>query len=312
MNPIVKGWYADPEVKLYEGKYWVYLTQSDPDNIKPLTTFQLYLEKLKGAKIPDYKSQLNIDVFSSVDCVTWEKHENIIDMKGFPWVNRAVWAPTIIEKDSVYYLIFASNDIHFSKQKGGLEIAYSTSPKGPFKAFINRPLVNKFINKAQPIDAHLFKDDDNSIYLYYGGWKHCNLLKMNDAMDGFLPLSSGEQCKEITPPKYVEAPCMIKKDNTYYFMWSTGNWKKGTYKVLYSKSKNIDGPFTNPSCILKGDNHLGTGTGHHSVIKKHNSNEYLIFYHRRIIGDSVPGHRVLCVDNLIFDSKGNILPVKMT
>src|SRR3546814_20715777 len=28
-NPIVKGWYADPEIRIFDGQYWIYPTYSD-------------------------------------------------------------------------------------------------------------------------------------------------------------------------------------------------------------------------------------------------------------------------------------------
>jgi hypothetical protein len=112
-------------------------------------------------------------------------------MTGFPWVKRAVWAPTVEEKDGKYYYVFASNDIH-EGDVGGLEIAVSDSPTGPFRALLDKPLVGEFHNGAQPIDAHLFKDDDGTMYLYYGGWRHCNIAKMNDDMTGFVPFTDGE------------------------------------------------------------------------------------------------------------------------
>ena len=37
------------------------------------------------------------------------------------------------------------------EEKGGLEIAVSESPMGPFKALLDKPLVNEFYNGAQPI-----------------------------------------------------------------------------------------------------------------------------------------------------------------
>ena len=175
-NPISEAWHADPEARIYNGKYCIYVTRSLP-----------------------FEEQLNQDMFISDDLEHWEKIESIIDMSGFPWVKKAVWAPTIIEKDGKYYYIFATNDIHEDNEGGGLEIAVSDSPTGPFKGYLGKPLIGMIINGAQPIDAHLFKDDDGTIYLYYGGWKHCNVCKMNDDMTGFVPFDDGETFKEITP-----------------------------------------------------------------------------------------------------------------
>mgnify|MGYP000007730576 CR=1 FL=1 len=168
MNPIVEGWYADPEARYYGGRYYIYVTKS----------------------FTDRSGQLNIDAFSSTDLLHWEKHPDILDMSGYPYVHKAVWAPTVIEKNGQYYLIFASNDIQNNEERGGLEISVSDSPTGPFTNHIGRTLVDRFINYAQPIDAHLFKDDDGVVYLYYGGWEHCNVARMNEEMNGFMPFET--------------------------------------------------------------------------------------------------------------------------
>lgn len=288
MNPIVSGWYADPEARFFDGRYYVYVTKS----------FSAYAE------------QLNIDCFSSDDLEHWEKHSDIIDMSGYPYVHRAVWAPTAAERKGKYYLIFASNDIQNDSQYGGLEIAVSDSPSGPFKNLLSRPLINKFVNYAQPIDAHLFTDDDGAIYLYWGGWQHCNVAVMNESMDGFIPIENGDFCKNITPNGYVEAPCMLKRNGIYHFMWSEGDWTNGTYRVCESHGKTpLD---INPrGKVILSNSPVAEGAGHHSCININGTDDYLIFYHRRIIGDKESGHRILCKDKLIFEGE-EILPVIMT
>ena len=288
-NPISEGWYADPEARFYENEYWIYATRS-----------------LK------FEDQLNLDCFHSIDGKQWVKEESIIDMTGFPNVKKAVWAPTIIEKNNKYYLIFADNDIHSDEEPGGLEIAVSTSPKGPFKALMDKPLVGNIINGAQPIDAHLFKDDDGTIYLYYGGWGHCNIGIINDEMTGFKPLDNGLTFMEITPEDYVEGPCMLKKDNIYYFMWSKGNWTKDSYGVCYGKSSSPFGPFNKIDQILKSDYKVAKGPGHHGYIQdKDNPNNYYIVYHRRPLSETDGNSRQLCIDKLIFKND-EIQHVEMT
>ena len=288
-NPIVPGYYADPEARIYQGRFWVYVTRS----------------------FTDYQKQRNLDAFSSSDMVTWEKSEGIIDMADFPWAWRAVWAPTIVEKDGYYYLMFATNDIQKDGEPGGLEIARSTSPGGPFRGYMGKPLIDRFVNRAQPIDAHLFKDDDGTVYLYYGGWGHCNVARMNQDMTGFLPFPDGEIFKEITPGGYVEGPCVLKKDGLYYFMWSLGSWGDGSYRIAYGTSDNALGPFPNKSTILASQEPIGTGPGHHGYLHVPETDEWFIVYHRRIVGNDDPGSRFLCIDRLEFRN-GEILPVVMT
>lgn len=275
-NPIVNGYYADPEARFYEGKYYIYVTRS----------------------FTEYEKQLNIDAFSSTDLVTWEKHEGIIQMEDFPHMYRATWAPTIIEKNGKYYLIFATNDIHSDEEAGGLEIAVSNTPDGPFRGYLGKPLVGEFINGAQPIDAHLFKDDDGTIYLYYGGWSHCNVAVMNDDMTGFVPFEDADLFKEITPPSYVEGPCMLKKGDTYFFMWSKGNWTDGSYSVCYATSKSPLSGFTEPKTILQRQDGIAEGPGHHGYLHIEENDTWLIVYHRRFIGDKEIGNRVLCIDEM--------------
>lgn len=287
-NPIVEGYYADPEARFYEGKYYIYVTKS----------------------FTNYGEQLNLDAFSSEDMVHWEKHPNIIDMSGYPYIHRSVWAPTIIERAGKYYLIFASNDIQSDEEIGGLEIAVSDHPYGPFVNHIGKTLVDHFIYHAQPIDAHLFKDDDGVVYLYYGGWKHCNVAVMNAAMDGFVPFEDGTVFRPVTPENYVEGPCMLKRKGKYYFMWSEGDWVNGGYHACVSCS---DSPLSiNPKGkVILNTSELADGPGHNGYLNIPGTDEWRIVYHRRIIGDSEPGHRVLCIDRLDFQGE-EMQPVIMT
>ena len=289
-NPLDEGWYADPEARFYEGRYYIYVTNSLP-----------YLE------------QQNHTCFVSEDLEHWTKIENIIDMSGFPWVKGAVWAPTVEEKDGKYYYIFATNDVPHLSKVGGLEIAVSDSPAGPFKALLDHPLVGEFHNGAQPIDAHLFKDDDGSMYLYYGGWGHCNVARMNGDMTGFIPFEDGEIFREITPKDYVEGPCMLKRNGKYHFMWSSGGWTDGTYRVVTATSDSPLGPFEEGRTVLStGDGRIANGPGHNGYLCLPGTDEVLMVYHRHKNGLKNGNARFLCIDRMDFDENGEILPVVMT
>lgn len=287
-NPIVEGYYADPEARFYEGKYWIYVTYSKP-----------------------FKEQHNLAAFSSADLKTWEKHDDIIDMKGFPWAWGAVWAPTILEKHGKYYLIFATNDIHSDEEPGGLEIAVSDSPAGPFRAVFDHSLVEDIYNGAQPIDAHLFEDTDGTVYLYYGGWKHCIVMIMNETMDGFLPFPDGEYRKEITPKDYVEGPCMIKRGDKYFFMWSSGNWYKNDYCVYYGTSKSPIGPFEKEGVVVTSKEGVAKSPGHNGYFYLPEEDEYYIVYHRKAVEETNGHGRVLCIDKMQISDEC-IEPVSMT
>lgn len=286
-NPISERWFADPEAKYYEGEYWIYVTNSLP-----------------------YEEQKNITVLHSKNLTDWEICEDIIDMTDYPEIWQAVWAPTIIEKNGKYYLIFACNDIQSDAEIGGLQIAVSDSPKGPFKRYTDL-LINRFIHGTQPIDAHLFMNDDGIIYLYYGGWRHCNVCMMNETMDGFVPFEDGTIYKEITPFDYVEGPCMLKRNEKYYFMWSCGSWRDGTYCVRYAVSDSPLGPFEQSEEILKSDETTATGPGHNSYLYLEEKDLYFIIYHRHKPEEKDGNARYLCIDSMKIEND-KILPVKMT
>jgi len=288
-NPIIAGWYADPEARIFDNEYWIYPTYSAP-----------------------YDQQTFLDAFSSRDLVTWTKHEHVLDISRVPWAKRAVWAPSILKKNGWYYLFFGANDIQNDQQLGGIGVARARTPAGPFEDALGHPLVDKFHNGAQPIDPFAFTDDDGVDYLIYGGWRHCNIAKLNKTIDGFVPFADGSVFKEITPDGYVEGSWMLKKDGKYYFMWSEGGWTGPDYAVAYAVGSSPTGPFDRVGKILQQDPAVATGAGHHSVLHAPRSKKWYIVYHRRPLGDRDRNHRVVCIDEMRFDADGAIQPVKIT
>ncbi len=299
-NPIFEGWYADPEAVVFDDEYWVYPTFSDA-----------------------FENQLFLDAFSSPDLVQWTKHERILDTTKIKWLQQALWAPSMIKKENRYYLFFGANDIqrpgrasydpkndinHF----GGIGIAVSDAPGGPFQDYLGKPLLSDFYNDAQPIDQFVFKDVDGTYYIFYGGWGHCNLGKLNADFTGMIPWENGEIFKEITPDGYVEGPFVFLRNDTYYFMWSEGNWTDGSYKVVYAMGDSIAGPYKRMGTILESDPEVATGAGHHSVINVPGTDEWIMVYHRRPIPNKGRDHRVTCMDQMEFKADGTIKPVKIT
>ena len=288
-NPIFPGWYADPEAQIFGKTYWIYPTYS-----------------------ARYKEQVFMDAFSSKDLIAWKKHERIIDTASIKWANKAMWAPSITQKDGKYYLFFGANDIQSDNEVGGIGVAVSDKPQGPFKDHLGKPLIDKFYNKAQPIDQYVFKDKDGQYYLIYGGWSHCNIAKLNSDFKGFVPFDDGSTFKEITPEGYVEGSFMFIKDGKYYFMWSEGGWTGPNYSVAYAIADSPLGPFKRIGKILKQDPAVATGAGHHSVIHDKKKDLWYIVYHRRPLGEKDGNHRVTCIDMMTFDKDGLINPVKIT
>ena len=288
-NPLFKGWYADPEGAIFNKQYWIYPTYSAP-----------------------YGEQVFLDAFSSKDLVNWIKHDRILDTMNVKWAKRAVWAPAIVEKGNKYYLFFGANDIQNNNQHGGIGVAVADNPAGPFTDYLGKPLIDKFYNGAQPIDQFVFKDKDGQYYIIYGGWRHCNIAKLKDDFTEFIPYNDGTTFKEITPKGYVEGPFMFIRNGKYYFMWSEGGWTGPDYSVAYGIADSPFGPFERVGKILQQDSTVATGAGHHSAIQIPKTDKWFIIYHRRPLGETDGNHRVTCIDEMHFDEKGFIKPVKIT
>lgn len=197
-NPIIDGWYADPELRIYENAYYLYPTYSAA-----------------------FDNQTFFDAFVSSDLLTWKRTGRILDFANVPWTtNRAAWAPTIGHKDGSYYLYYSAGD------GVGIGVAVASSPAGPFKDVLGKPLVGGNAFGAQPIDAMVFMDGDGDgagngegrNYLYWGGWGHAVVGELAADMVSF---KGG--FREVTPEKeYVEGPWMLKRKGIYYFLYSVG------------------------------------------------------------------------------------------
>src|SRR4029078_10554843 len=68
-NPVIEGWYADPEAHVFGDRYWIFATYSAP-----------------------YDQQTFMDCFSSPDLATWTKHPRIIDTAVIKGARRGMWA----------------------------------------------------------------------------------------------------------------------------------------------------------------------------------------------------------------------------
>ena len=287
-NPVFPGWYADPEGIIMDDEYWIFPTYSAP-----------------------YDKQVHFDAFSSPDLVNWTKHERIIDTTAIKWAHRAVWAPSIIKKEDEYFLFFGANDIQSNEEYGGIGVAVSDRPQGPYKDHLGKPLVDKFHNGAQPIDQFVFQDN-GKYYLIYGGWRHCNIAQLKDDFTGFNPYKDGTIFKEITPENYVEGPFMFKKSDKYYFMWSEGGWTGPDYSVAYAVADSPFGPFKRIDKILQQDTKIATGAGHHSIIHNKDTDDYYMVYHRRPLDETDRNSRETCIDLMEFNDDGTIKQVVIT
>ncbi|MGI5279856.1 family 43 glycosylhydrolase [Streptomyces rochei] len=283
-SPVLPGLYADPDVRYMDGRYWIYPTTDG---------------------FPGW-SGTRFKAFSSRDLVHWRDHGVVLDLgPDVAWADGNAWAPAIAERDGKYYFYFCA------EQQIGVAVA--DSPAGPFKDALGGPLVGKGRFSGQMIDPSVFTDDDGRSYLYWGNG-HGYVVPLNDDMVSF----DASRVEDITPENFREGSFVVKRDGTYYFMWSEDDTRSEDYHVAYATGPTPLGPWTKRGTILSKRPEYGIlGTGHHSVVNAPGTDDWYVVYHRFALnGPGGPGgdgtHRETTIDRLRFAADGTIEPVVPT
>ncbi len=296
-NPVLDGFYADPDVLYSEktGKYYIYPTSDGFHN------WGGYYFK----------------TFSSENLVDWKDEGIILNLReDVSWANHNAWAPCIVEKkmngEYKYFYYFCG------RQKIGVAVA--DNPEGPFSDS-GEPLINwkpDGINRGQEIDPDVFTDPKTGkSYLYWGNGYMAG-AELNDDMVS-LKMNT---MKVMTPDAtFREGVYVIYREGTYYFMWSEDDTRSPNYKVRYATSKSPLGKLTIPenNIVIQKDLEKGIlATGHNSAIQVPGKDEWYLVYHRftfpkgKDMGYRAGFHREVCIDKMKFDADGNIIEVKAT
>ncbi len=274
--PVLPGFHADPHIAVFGDTYYIYPT-TDGNEGWTSTSFICC---------------------SSKDLKSWTNHGLILRLGvDVQWANRHAWAPAIAAKNGKYYFYYSAAQC--------IGVAVSDTPYGPFTDPLGKPLVAKGQYGGQSIDPMVFIDDDGSAYLYFGQG-NCNVVKLNEDMISYDPTA----VKNIKPPGYNEGSFVLKRNGTYYLMWSEFDTRDPRYSVAYGTSDSPMGPFKkakiNP--ILKAKE-MVKGAGHHSVVQVPGKDEWYICYHRFAIPDGTGYKRETCISPMRFNPDGTIQKV---
>lgn len=256
-------------------------------------------------------------------------HGVALDINDVPWAGRQMWAPDAAYKDGTYYLYFPVKDKSDIFRMG---VATSKNPAGPFKAQ-PQPMKGSF-----SIDPAVFKDDDGTHYMYFGGiwggqlqkWatgsynangSNSDLGKPGEAaLTGKIAKLRGDMLEFAEAPRdvvvvdeagkpllggdnsrrFFEGPWVFKRKGLYYFTYSTGD----THFLAYGTSKNPYGPFTYRGRIMEP---VEGWTTHHSVVQK--DGKWYLFYHDIQLSGKTHLRNVK-VTELTFNADGTIQTIQ--
>ncbi|PPK85044.1 glycosyl hydrolase family 43 [Neolewinella xylanilytica] len=296
-NPVLAGYYADPDALYSEntGKFYIYPT-SDGFNGWSGTYFK---------------------AFSSPDLVNWTDEGVILDLeKDVEWANRNAWAPCILEAEVdgewKYFYYFTA------AQKIG--VATSDSPTGPFvdsgQALVGENPAG--VGGGQVIDPEVFTDPQSGKTYFYWGNGYLAAAELNDDYT-----SLNESTLKIMTPDatFREGVTVFFRNGTYYFLWSENDTRDPEYRVRYATAPSPMGPLMIPenNLVVELDEDQEIyGTGHNSVLRVPDTDEWYLVYHRFTyphgihMGRAAGFHREVAIDRLTFNADGSIVPVAPT
>ena len=309
---------ADPSVHVFNGKIYIY----------PSHDWESVVAEHDNG---DHFNLKDYHVYSTDDIMNGEikDHGVVLDVKDIPWSGRQLWDCDVAFKNGKYYMYFPLKDRNDIFRMG---VAVSDTPEGPFTP-CEAPMKGSY-----SIDPAVFRDDDGSHYIYFGGlWGgQLQRYKDNKALESaHLPqgnedalpariarlsddmLEFAEEPRSViitdeegnllkagdTECRFFEASWMHKYEGKYYFSYSTGD----THNLCYAVGDNPYGPFVYQGIILTP---VVGWTTHHSIVEY--KGKWYLFHH-----DSVPSGgrtwlRSLKVCELEYDENGKILTIEGT
>jgi len=219
-NPILTGFYPDPSLTRVGDDY--------------------YLVNSTFAYFP------GLPIFHSRDLVSWTQIGNAIDRPSqlkFDGLglSRAVFAPSISERDGVFYILNTCVDC------GGNFLITATDPKGPWSDPVWLPF--------EGIDPSFFFDDDGRAWILNNGapegtpqydghraiWIQEFDLKAKRLIGPRKVLVNGG-VDFSKKPIWIEGPHIFRRDGWYYLICAEGGTSEQHSQVVL-RSRSVTGPY---------------------------------------------------------------------
>ena len=320
--PLVTHIYtADPSAHYFNGKIYIYPSH-DID---------------AGEAFDDLGSHFAMEDYHviSMDSIDSKAVDNgvALHVDDVPWAQQQMWAPDANEKDGKFYLFFPAKDYEGIFRIG---VAVSDLPTGPFKAK-PEPIKGSF-----SIDPAVFKDDDGTYYMYFGGLWGGQLQRWRtgsfnsdqaESPTAFLPADdepallplvakmSDNLLEFAETPKELEilddkGNLLLSGDNERRFFEAAWLHKHNgkyyfsystgdTHFICYAIGNNPYGPFIYTGRIL---NPVIGWTTHHSVCEI-NGKTYL-FYHDSSLSKGITHLRSVKVAEIKYRPDGSIVTLE--
>lgn len=248
---------ADPTIFYDQGTYYLYGTGGD--------------------------SNYGFQVYASTDLREWKGPVGVYNgyalKKGDTFGSKGFWAPQVFMYRDRYYMAYTADEF--------IAIASSDSPLGPFK----QERINKLPADIKQIDPYVFFDDDGKIYLYHVRLTNGNRLFVAELTEDLTAIkeetlreciSSGEGWENTQQSEWpvAEGPTIVKRGGTYYFFYSSNDFRNIDYAVGYSVADSPYGPWIKYDGNPIINRHLTgyNGTGHGDLFTDEKNNLWYVLH----------------------------------
>jgi len=292
-NPVYDGYFADPFVLPWEGRYVAYGTGSWVDG-------RLF------------------EVLESPDLASWTRVGGAMEAID-PKLGTDCWAPEVVEADGRFWLYYS---VGLDDAGHHLRVAVADHPFGPFVD----TGVNLTPHERFAIDPHPFRDVDGTWYLFYardvltaprvGTQIAVDLLPAMTAVRGqartVLEATADWQLYQASRPMYgstydwytLEGPAVRLHDGRYYCFYSGGSWQTEGYAVAWASAPSPLGPWTEPPTatgrLLAAVSGHVSGPGHSSIVTTHGDSDMIVYH----AWDAATTRRMMCIDPLEWRADG--------
>jgi beta-xylosidase len=284
-NPVLRVDFPDPHIIEVDGVYYAYATNSAGRNVQIATSENLV----------DWN--LGIDAMPALA----------------PWVRLSqphVWAPEVMYIEDQYVLYYTARSREADRQCLG--IAVSDRPDGGFRDTSDEPFICQ-VEEGGSIDANPYRDDDGTLYLYWKNDGNCcgrptYIYVQEMTPDGLDLVGEAERLIRNDRPweaHVIEAPSMLKHNDTYYLFYSANNYGGVEYAVGYAVCEGPMGPCEkapeNPilSALLENPPVIGPG---HQTFVEHNDQLWIVYHAWEITSAGTRGdRRFMWIDRMAWE-----------
>ncbi len=310
-NPLVSYHYlADPAVFVMDSTFYIIADTDDESGNDGYTIKSYY-------------------AFSSEDMQNWTDYGMIFTAGREVDYATGAWAPGAVAKDGLIYIVYPNG-------ASGIGMLSAPNIAGPYTDPVGSLLIGGWGSFAGEVDCDgiawcfdpaIFVDDDESVYITYGGGNsdtrpygnNFNLYRLNGLKPSGISLDKNSRVALQGAKESFEASYIHKYKGKYYLTYNDKN-----QHISYAISDKVSGPYSYQGTFMENPNidgkNINAYNNNHHGIAEFRGHWYVAYHDRRLalseehpaslgVANPEPGyHRSLSIDEFTYDGeKMNLL-----